>query len=148
MKKIAIILSIFAATTMILSSCAKYEEGPSFTLLTKKARIVGTWTLTEVTVNGTVEDLEGMIIKSTLEKDGTGSMSMTWSGFTFTSDLEWEFDEEKEHLRTRSKDVDETEFSEWEEGEIIRLTNSEFWVRTVETENSVTVTTITKMTKE
>ncbi|MDD3741166.1 MAG: hypothetical protein PHH30_07985 [Bacteroidales bacterium] len=148
MKKFAIILSIFIATTMILSSCGKYEEGPSFTLLSKTARVTGVWTVTEVTVNGTVEDLEGMVMKTTLEKDGTGTMSMTWSEFTFTFDLEWEFDDAKENLRTRTKAADETEFGDWEEGEIIRLTNSECWVRTVETEGGVTVTTISKMTKE
>ncbi len=148
MKKIAIILSIFAATTMILSSCAKYEEGPSFTLLTKKARVVGTWTVTEVTVNGDIQDLGGTVVKTTLEKDGTGTMSIVWGAITITNDLEWEFDDEKEHLRTRTKETDETEFGEWDEGEIIRLTNSECWVRTVETEASVTVTTISKMTKE
>lgn len=148
MKKIAIILSIFAATALILSSCGKYEEGPSFSLLSKTARITGIWTVAEVTVNGDVQDLQGTVIKSTLEKDGTGTMAITWNGFTITSDLEWEFDAEKENLRTRTKDAGETEFGEWEEGEIIRLTNSECWIRTVETENSITVTTISKMTKE
>jgi len=148
MKKIAIIFSIVAAATMVLSSCAKYEEGPSFTLLTKKARITGVWTVTEITTNGTVVDMGGTVIKTTLEKDGTGTMTLTWGSIIITSDLEWEFDEEKEHLRTRVKEVDETEWEEWDEAEIIKLTNSECWVREIETENSVTITTISKMTKE
>jgi len=148
MKRFAIIFTIVAATAMIFSSCGKYEEGPSFSLMTKKARVVGTWTVTEITVDGEIQDMEGVVIKSTLEKDGTGTMSATWSGFTFTSDLEWEFDEAKENLRTRTKEVDETEFGDWEDGEILRLTNSECWIKTVETISTVEVVTIQKLTKE
>jgi hypothetical protein len=148
MKRFAIILTIVAAAAMIFSACGKYEEGPSFSLLSKTSRVVGTWTITEITVDGEVQDLDGTVMKSTMEKDGTGSMSVTWSGFTFTSDLEWEFDEAKENLRTRTKDADETEFGEWDSSEILRLTNSECWLKTVETVASVDVVTIMKMEKE
>lgn len=148
MKRFAIIFTIVAATAMIFSSCGKYEEGPAFSLMTKKARVVGTWTMVEMSVNGEVQDIEGLVIKSTMEKDGTGNYSYTESGVTVTSDLEWEFDEEKEHLRTRTKEVDETEFGDWEDGEILRLTNSECWVKTVYSFLSVEVETIVKLEKE
>jgi hypothetical protein len=148
MKRFAIIFTIVAATAMIFSSCGKYEEGPSFSLLSKTSRVVGTWTVTEVTVDGDVQDMEGLVVKSTMEKDGTGSSSFTWSGITLTSDLEWEFDEAKENLRTRTKETGETEFGEWESSEILRLTNSECWVKTVEVIASVDVVTIMKMEKE
>lgn len=148
MKKFAIIFIIVAATTMIFSACGKYEEGPAFSLLTKKARIVGTWTYSEVTVNGVVQDMQGFVMKSTLEKDGTGTMSMIVSGITLTSDLKWEFDDTKENIRTQVKEFNETEYSDWEEAEIIRLTNSECWLRTIDTVLNVEQITISKLVKD
>lgn len=91
MRKIAIILSIIAVTAMLFSSCGKYEEGPAFSLATKKARLTGDWTLKETSYNGVVvENLSnfGEITTITYKKDGTGSNSYTWGGFTVSSKLE------------------------------------------------------------
>ncbi len=148
MKKLAIIFTIVAATAMILSSCGKYEEGPAFSLLPKTSRITGTWTLTEITTDGVVEDLEGMTMTQTLEKDGTGSASVSWSGFTFSTDLEWEFNDTKEALRVRTKDADATEWDEWSESTITKLTNSECWIEDTDTENNVTIVSVAKYTKD
>jgi hypothetical protein len=93
MKRFAIILTVVAATAMLFSSCGKYEEGPSFSLLTKKARIAGEWNLVETTVNGVVQDMQGTTIKITMEKDGTGVMAFTWTSLTITIDNEWQFDD-------------------------------------------------------
>jgi hypothetical protein len=146
MKRFAIILTVVAATAMLFSSCGKYEEGPSFSLLTKKARIAGEWTVTEVSVDGDVQDMEGASMVYTMEKDGTGSAKVTWGGFSFEFEAEWEFDEAKENLRVRTKDEND-EWDEWAESEIIRLTNSELWMRDVETVANVDIVTITKLTK-
>ncbi|MDD3688314.1 MAG: hypothetical protein PHE56_16340 [Bacteroidales bacterium] len=146
MKRFAIILTVVAATAMLFSSCGKYEEGPSFSLLTKKARIAGEWKMSEVTVDGTVQDLGEGSMSYVLEKDGTGDVKVTWAGLTLTFDVEWEFDEAKENLRVRTKDEND-EWDEWMESEIIRLTNSELWTRDVETIANVDVVTITKYTK-
>lgn len=146
MKRFAIILTVVAATALLFSSCGKYEEGPSFSLLTKKARIAGEWTVTEMTVDGEVQDMEGTSMVYTLEKDGTGSAKVTWGGFSFEFVAEWEFDEAKENLRVRTKDEND-EWDEWAESEIIRLTNSELWMRDIDTVATVEVITITKLTK-
>ena len=152
MKKLAIILTIVATTAMIFSSCGKYEEGPSVSLLTKKARITGTWTLTETTYNGVVQDITGYTMSTTLEKDGTGEMALSGSymGFTFntTTELEWEFNDTKETLRVRYKEADATVWEEWTESTITKLTNSEFWMEDTETEGGVTYVTVSKMTKD
>ncbi len=84
---------------VIFSSCNKYEEGPSFTLLSATKRITGTWELKETLVNDTLvtlndftsmlgdmdlDSLTGGIpidpstltitdIKTTFEKDGDGN---------------------------------------------------------------------------
>jgi hypothetical protein len=146
MKRFAIILTVVAATAMLFSSCGKYEEGPSFSLLTKKARIAGEWTMSEVTIDGTVQDIGEDPMSYTLEKDGTGIVKVVWGGLTLSFDIEWEFDEAKENLKVRTKDAND-EWDEWVESEIIRLTSSEFWTKDVETVSSVDVVTITKYTK-
>jgi len=152
MKKLAIILTILATTAMIFSSCGKYEEGPSVSLLTKKARITGTWTLTETTHNGVVQDMTGYSISTTLDKDGTGTSTATgeYLGMTIssTTKVEWEFNDTKESIRTRYADEDGIFAEDWEETTITKLTNSEFWTEGTETENGVAIITIVKMTKD
>lgn len=152
MKKLAIILTIVAATAMIFSSCGKYEEGPAFSLLTKKARITGTWTITEMSTDGTIIDLQGTVMKQTLEKDGTGTFTASgeYLGMTIstTSNLEWRFDDTKENIEVRIADEDGNFDDDWDSSKIIKLTNSECWVEDTETENDITYTTITKLTKE
>ena len=41
------------AVIFVFSSCNKYSEGPNFSLLTKKARVVNDWTLDSYTKDGT-----------------------------------------------------------------------------------------------
>ena len=147
MKRIAIILSIVAASAMIFSACGKYEEGPAFSLATKKARIVGIWTVTEMTVNGTVQDISyfsGM--KTEMKKDGTSVTTVAVFGITISVDGEWRFDDSKEKFEVRMKDGENWE--DWTSSEIIKLTGSELWLRDIETEAGIEYTTITKLTKE
>lgn len=60
MKKYSIIIIAILGFSMIFSSCKKYEEGPSFTLLTAKKRIVGIWTLNNAKYNNVEIDLNDM----------------------------------------------------------------------------------------
>lgn len=148
MKKIGIILSIVAGFAILFTACGKYEEGPAFSLKTKKARIVGTWGIKEITVNGNVQDL-GDFANTTFEfkKDGTGKLNTSFYGMTISVDMEWKFDDNKENLMIRTKNLN-NEWEEWESSEIIKLTSSELWFRDVETENGETITTITKLEKK
>jgi len=87
------ILIIITATTF--TSCKKYEEGPSFSILSKKARLVNTWQLEKWFLNGidqtsllmmsvSVIYLEitknGNYTNTIIEKDGTvNSENGTWT---------------------------------------------------------------------
>lgn len=148
MRKIAIILSVLAGTALLFSSCGKYEEGPGFSLLSKKARITGDWTITEITVNGVKEDISGSTLIYTLKKDGTGLLAYSYAGFNFSTPLEWEFGTSKETLKLREKDYDTEAWDSWYESEIIRLTNSELWLRESDTEGGIIYTTILKLEKK
>lgn len=166
MKRFAIILTVVAATAMLFSSCGKYDEGPSFSLLTKKSRIVGEWKVDEMYINDTLVDFEelyaalfslsGITVSdiamvTTLEKDGTGMSSIKYTVLgvdgSQDSNIKWEFDDEKENLRIQTQDEETQVWGEWEESEILRLTKSECWTKSSETDEDGTYTMMFKMVK-
>jgi hypothetical protein len=113
---------------LLFSSCGKYDEGPNFSLRSKKSRLVNVWVFDKVIQDG--EDVTEMIKEINpnysidIRKDNTFIITQ------YDEDLgqmvedkgKWEF----------SKDKEEVEFSDDETGqisteEILRLTNNEFW---------------------
>lgn len=104
MKTLKLGLLAVAATLMIGTSCKKYEEGPSFSLRTKKARIVNTWTVEKTVVDGTeYTTTEQERSNSTLEikKDGTfTSTSSDGNGGSTSISGTWEFGDKKESIKT------------------------------------------------
>lgn len=116
------VVAILGTTILSAPSCGKYEEGPGFTVLTKKMRITNEWDVKEVVYpNGNTES-DSDDSYTIIEKDGTakavdGSLSNTGS---------WEFSSDKEKIRFTYEyfgvDVT-TEFT------ILRLTNKELWLR-------------------
>lgn len=106
----------------IFTACNKYEEGPKFSLLTKKARISGTWKLEKtIDADGTVEyhnDTERM----TIEKDGT--VKFTEDGFSINGS--WEFISDKEAISFIISVFGE---SVVENFTILRLKNKELWLK-------------------
>ncbi|PKP17229.1 MAG: hypothetical protein CVU05_15925 [Bacteroidetes bacterium HGW-Bacteroidetes-21] len=142
-----LILVSFLGIALMFSSCGKYEEGPSLSLLSKKARVAGEWVYESMTVNGTDVTLtEDMKNSSTvLEKDGTGKVNWVTTGLTVTMDLEWKFNDDKTKFMTRMKNASGSFDETWDESEILRLTNKEFWMKDVQTDAGVTTTTISHM---
>ena len=91
--KYLVLLSLL--TTLALTSCNKYSEGPNFTLLTRKARIANDWVLESYTKDGS--DLYDATYEMNLsiEKDGTYSKSIITPNLgqlqSTTSHGTWEF---------------------------------------------------------
>jgi hypothetical protein len=119
-------LFILSAGLLLLASCGRYEEGPGFTLRSKKARLAGDWKVTEITVNGsTTVDGDptlptGYELNFTFEKDGKFSVSSSDSDTPNTPDTgTWEFKDDS--LVTKYSDGFREAFR------IVRLTNKEFW---------------------
>ena len=132
---------------LAFSACSKYEDGPAMSLLTKKARISGTWKIVKVIEDGKELTGDDMTMFDhytyTIEKDGTGSLdveafTMTGEGYSIdfsamSLDLEWKFSDDKDAVEMRMKEIDLTtgeetgEWEDWEKSTILRLTNSEFW---------------------
>ncbi len=123
MKKLAIILTIVATTAMIFSSCGKYEEGPSFTVLSAKMRITGEWSQQSFFINDADQD-NSVVSEFTLNSDGTGTQTTSFVGYvTTTNDIEWKFNDDNTLLMFKDTDEDN-----WDEMTIKRLTNNELWL--------------------
>jgi len=119
-KKMVAVASIVGA--LYLTSCGKYEEGPEFSLLTKKARVTGEWELTKAVEEGGEEyDMGNMDLTWTFEKDGSFASAMTFESYTYDEKGEWEFSEDKEELDI---EID----GDVESYEILRLSNKELFL--------------------
>ena len=123
MKKTIQTLSLIILTALFImpfQGCGKYEEGPSFSLKTKKGRLCQSWTVDKYVdpngneTAGTVDD--GIY---TYEKDGTYS----WSDGSVSISGTWEFDDSKESIETTITVITAVTAS----AKIIKLTSSELW---------------------
>jgi hypothetical protein len=110
-------LMLAAAVIIMLnvSSCGKYDDGPEFSLRTKKARLTGEWQV--VKVAGETPDGE---LTFEFEKNGDFTAKYKYSGYSQNITGDWEWDNKKEGVTI-------TIGSTSEDWEIKRLTNKEFW---------------------
>jgi hypothetical protein len=105
-----------------LTSCKKYDEGPAFSLRTKKMRLTGEWELDKlVSSNGTVSS--DINVEFEFEKDGDFTMIIQYSyygygSYTYSYKGDWEWEDSKEKIEIQIGNSI-TEY------EIIRLTNKE-----------------------
>ncbi|MGM0480270.1 MAG: lipocalin-like domain-containing protein [Bacteroidota bacterium] len=115
--------TLFLAATVItvlnFQSCSKYEEGPKFSLRTKKARLTGDWEVVRV---GNQTPPAGYSIEMEFDKDGDLTFSYAYGGYAYSYGGEWEFSSDKEELEVQLDG--ETQINTWE---ILRLKNDELW---------------------
>ncbi len=126
MKKKLLSISLIAMiglTAISTPSCKKYEEGPGFTLMSKKARLAGKWKPYRYEyTDGTTETGED---DSEIEfkKDGTLILTSTDPSFSFSLSGTWEFSDNKEDLILKVNFFGDEDITE---SKIILLKNSEF----------------------
>lgn len=124
---------IFKSTLMIfllsvvLVACGKYEEGPGFSLKSKKGRLAGKWKIEKVTYNGTdvTASYQAFLPNYVMEykKDGT----YTATSGSFTDNGTWEFSGDV-NLTTKSNTAGSTAST----SEILRLKNKELKMKDVD----------------
>lgn len=114
------------AILLNFSSCSKYEDGPMFSLKTKKSRLTGAdWEV--VRMGETYMESPNKIILD-FDKDGDLKVTSTNSYYeygesytdTYTSLGEWEWEDGKESIEITIEGY----VTEWE---ILRLTSDELW---------------------
>lgn len=117
-KKVTYV-TLAGLTALGLNSCGKYEDGPGFSLLTKKARVAGDW---DVKSMGSEVLTTEYGISFSFDKDGSMKYSYTSNGATeelYTGS--WDFSSDKEEL-IMTVDGESVVF------DIKRLSNSEMWL--------------------
>ena len=117
------VIALFSIA-VLTPSCNKYEEGPKVSLLTKKARLTGDWTLDKYEADG--QDITSFVASAwgaaewQIEKDGayhiTGNVNENGT---------WELGEDKDDVRFKSDNSSQPE----ESYRILRLKNKELWLR-------------------
>ncbi len=122
MKKTIIYAAIgFVLIGSTMTSCSKYEEGSKFTVLTKKARVVGDWTVASVESGGVTTQVTSMTIS--FKKDGStvetiGSTSVTGK---------WDFNSDKDFIVMTDSQGTSTSLK------IIELKNKEMKLQDIQT---------------
>lgn len=122
------------ALVFVFASCSKYEEGSKFTVLTKKARMVNTWTLISYTYNGNAQTLSGTSSWK-LEKDGKATASYVFGNFTTTDIGTWDFNSDKSKLVLTDSSGDIEEFV------IVQLKNKDLKLKQTDTDGNVSIGT-------
>lgn len=128
MKKSGLFLVVLFVASIVLSSCGKYDEGPSISLRSKAARLTGVWKITKQTYNGTAVTLSADDLATTLEykKDETFTMTtQTYGPFNGT----WKFSDDKTQLITS---LTFGGLTSSDTVNILRLTNKELFVEQVD----------------
>lgn len=142
MKKLTLILLAIVA---LVSACSKYEEGPGLSLLSKKARLAGTWKITDYIDNGQpviIDETDDLFYERLVfEKDGTGkSYYIGASSGEQGSEqnpyvLQWEFENDNEDLR-----ITDTYNESIIIYKIIRLANKEVILQYTDDEDTYRIT--------
>jgi hypothetical protein len=126
-----LLISSGLAATVGLSGCGKYEDGPNFSLLTKKQRLTGDWEVERWVPYGSSNMIgNGLNIDIEFDKDGDFDLRIVETVYSnyggyYSQALqykgEWEFSSDKEEIEL---DFD-ANMPDWDI-EITRLTNKEF----------------------
>jgi hypothetical protein len=124
MKKfnLAIATLLVAGAGLTVSSCGKYEDGPGFSLLTKKARLTGDWDAKEYVDSDGTTVADNSTDIATFDKDG--SYHFTSGSISFNGT--WDFSSDKEKLEV-TYTSGSTSYTESQT--ILRLTNKELWLK-------------------
>ena len=128
MRTTSIGLMLAFIGSIALSSCSKYEDGPAFSLRSKKERVANTWKVEKAYDNG--NDVTGSFDQYELELLSSNSATLAALynigdfNFEFQTSGTWSLENSSEDLRLdfENNDADRTY-------EILRLKEDELWLR-------------------
>jgi len=124
MKKL-LVISIIAI--LAFSSCGKYEDGPAFSLASKKSRLVNVWQLDKAFENGVEVQLSADDKDDYMEftKDNKIKATIVSGSQSTTVEGTWEFDSKKENIITK---ITVMGITIEQTLKILRLKSNELWV--------------------
>ena len=144
MKK-STLLKAFGLLTLlfVFTACNRYDEGSNFSLLTAKARLANTWTVSSIsyTLGSTTTQVTGTSGTITIEKDGNWNSSFTYTFLgqqvTETQTGTWVFNDDKTQVITTDSDGDTQTMT------IVKLKNKELALTTTDNNGGITRTDYT-----
>jgi hypothetical protein len=109
--------------TMVMVSCKKLEDGPAFSLLTRKNRLCNGWKAEKILSDGKDITSEYSIAEFSFNKNGTCSQDWRASSGDEIMTGKWNFTDRHSHLLIN-----------WDQGAhsdfvITRLTKKELWMK-------------------
>jgi hypothetical protein len=133
MKKLLFAIFATALISLTFSSCGKYEDGPKFSLASKKSRLEGEWKIekalhNEADVTQSYTSLLGANFTWEIEKDG----KYTQTG-NFADSGTWTLGEDKDDITFLSSASGSTA----ETYRILRLTSKELWMKQTQSNGDV-----------
>ena len=117
MKRVFLFTALIA---LVLGSCGKYEDGPGFSLRSKKARLVNNWEIDKAELDG--QDITSLVAGTELEIESDGSYTFSAPDGEIYTRGDWEFSDNKEEIEFDPEDGEDFEMK------IIRLANDELFV--------------------
>jgi hypothetical protein len=122
-KTFFLIAIILLCLPLVLNSCKKYEEGPVFSLASKKSRVVNVWKLEKMLVNNTDATSLFLLIAPayTVEFEKNNTYTITWTQNSEETGV-WAFDGARDNLVLTPSHANN--ISEWR---ILRLKSNELW---------------------
>ncbi len=126
-NKLTTVLLVLISGTLLFS-CKKYDDGPLFSLASKKARIANDWRVEKAIDNG--NEVTGSFDKYeiSLRKDETASLTAhyTFLGILYEYNTQgtWSLEDDKEKIKVDYEN-DQADASYF----ILRLKEKELWVR-------------------
>jgi len=114
--------ALLSASILFFTGCGKYEDGPAFSLSSKKGRVVNTWRFEKVFNVTTGTDYTSDYNNDNIEfkKDGT----YIWTEGSSSDIGTWVFASDKENIV-----LTENGSSSGESYQIRRLKGKQFWIR-------------------
>jgi hypothetical protein len=127
---------VFSIITVMIAACNKYEDGPAFSLKTKKSRLCGEWVVesylyNDVDKTADITALLGANFVLEIEKDGVYRTEGA-----YPDQGTWELGGDGDDVRMTSSDSGAVEISY----RILRLKSKELWLKHTETNGDIEIT--------
>ncbi len=133
MRKFKLLFVVAIIASLAFSSCKKYEEGPSLTLLSRTSRITGEWKITKEAENGSAQTFDANA-RIKIDKGGAYTYTYTSSylGQAVSMTGTWKFTSDDEKIQFSYTSGGSTSSDEWT---IMRLSNSELFLEQQDGDN-------------
>lgn len=123
MKNTPIVLLHLFLAVLLLESCGKYEDGPAISLRSRTNRVTGLWSMNNAEIDGqNITSFYSTFDVNVREDNSYSQTTALLLGGSETLNGTWRFVENDEVLRVDYDNSFTLFFN------ILRLSNSEFWV--------------------